>query len=265
MTADFEPPEPAEPTRPLVVYTPAEADIRALAVKFKGLPAQVETPQGYDRVKLALKEVVSARTTIEKQRERANRSALDWQRTVNAEAKRLTGLILEVEKPLKDAKASVDDRERLAAEAAAEAVRKEELRKEQEAKAAEQARIREEQAQLAEERRKLAEAQRQMAEQQRRFQAEQQAAREEKEAAERKERERLATVELKRLSDEKEAARVAFLEKIRPDREKLISFANRLHEWWSENRPSELGGDATFALEQAQDAIGDVLAQMTAF
>ena len=67
------------------------------------------TSEGYSEVKDAIGICRRTRTSIEATRKSLNENALRWQRTVNAEAKRITALIEEVEEPLKAKKQAVDD------------------------------------------------------------------------------------------------------------------------------------------------------------
>jgi len=67
------------------------------------------TSEGYSDVKDAIGICRKTRTSIEATRKSLNENALRWQRTVNAEAKRITALIEEVEEPLKAKKQAVDD------------------------------------------------------------------------------------------------------------------------------------------------------------
>jgi chromosome segregation ATPase len=72
-------------------------------------PLQASTKDGYEEVKRAIGWCRTKRGEIEAKRKVLNEDALRWQRQVNAEAKRLTGLIEAIEDPLKVKKKSVDD------------------------------------------------------------------------------------------------------------------------------------------------------------
>lgn len=165
----------------LVELGVAEEVIAGLRGRLAGLTA--DTHQDYVMVKSAISEVRSYRTGVEKARKALKASALDWGRKVDAEARRVTDLLLEIETPLRKEKARIDDQaerlrkekeeaERLASEAkervereareAEEAAKREAERKEREA----------EMARMEEERKALkAEGKRLYAEQQRQRQA----------------------------------------------------------------------------------------------
>lgn len=81
--------------------------ISEMAQSYKGLTA--DTKEGYEEVRQAIQVCVKTRTGIEAKRKELNEDALKWQRTVNAEAKRLTGLVEAIEDPLKAKKKAVDD------------------------------------------------------------------------------------------------------------------------------------------------------------
>lgn len=67
-----------------------------------------DTPAGYQAVKSGIAEVRTIRVNVEKSRKDLKQSALDWGRKVDTEAKRVTAKLLEIEKPLKERKALVD-------------------------------------------------------------------------------------------------------------------------------------------------------------
>jgi hypothetical protein len=81
--------------------------IEAMKDLFSSLSA--ETSDGYKEVKKAIQVCVKTRTAIDGKRQELNEEALRWQRTVNAEAKRLTALVEEIENPLRSKKQAVDD------------------------------------------------------------------------------------------------------------------------------------------------------------
>jgi hypothetical protein len=101
---------------PLIRYSVTDNAIAELRQELAGLTA--ETREGYELVRQAIARTRGLRTDIEERRKELNRDALDWQRKVNGEAKRLTGLLLEIEEPLKARKQAVDDeKDRLRREA----------------------------------------------------------------------------------------------------------------------------------------------------
>jgi chromosome segregation ATPase len=85
----------------------SDEKIGELRAAFAELSA--ETSEGYKEVKKAIQVCVKTRTAIDGKRQELNEEALRWQRTVNAEAKRLTALVEEIEVPLKAKKQAVDD------------------------------------------------------------------------------------------------------------------------------------------------------------
>lgn len=91
-------------------------------LKKEYLPLMINGPEdkeSYQVVHSALKEVRSLRTSVEQKRKELNELPLAWQRSINAEAKRITNLITPIEDHLKSQKASVDEeKERQKEEAA---------------------------------------------------------------------------------------------------------------------------------------------------
>ena len=127
-------------------YGITAVDITAAKEKYGALT--FDTPEAYETSAKGLREVVKIRTGIEARRKELNKDALAYQRRVNEIAEQLTGLVLEVETPLKAKKAVVDDertrieREAQAAEAARiQAERDAELAELNRLRAAEAARI----------------------------------------------------------------------------------------------------------------------------
>lgn len=92
---------------PVVPMPVSDEKIGLLKAEFSDLSA--ETPDGYKEVKKAIQVCVKTRTAIDGKRQELNEEALRWQRTVNAEAKRLTALVEEIENPLRSKKQAVDD------------------------------------------------------------------------------------------------------------------------------------------------------------
>src|SRR3990167_6370808 len=141
----------------LVSYSVTDAAIAT--AKAVAITLSADTPKGYEEVRLALADLRGYRVSIEKRRVELKADALDYGRRVDAEAKRLTGLIVEIEEPLSQKKHDVDyEKSRLRAEAEAEKQRilEAKIRAEREA---EEARLRvereAEEARLAEERARL--------------------------------------------------------------------------------------------------------------
>lgn len=223
----------------------------------RGLP--FTTPQQYKVGVQAIAQCRNLRVQIEERRKLLKQDSLEYGRKVDAVAKQLTEIIARVEEPLKVDKLEVDNakaREKEAAEAAKRAAVEAEIRAKREAEEAELAarrmadeeRLRQERAQFAAERAAAAEerlrfekereamrAERAALESERKArEAEREAQRlmaeEKREAAERAERE-AAEAEEKRIHQlEYEAQRKARLEALKPDREKLNSFADALEQ-----------------------------------
>ena len=85
----------------------ADEEIARWKMEFASLDAS--TSEGYEQVKRAVALCRKTRSMIEEKRKFLNEEALRHQRTVNAEAKRITSLVEEVEEPLKAKKQAVDD------------------------------------------------------------------------------------------------------------------------------------------------------------
>jgi DNA repair exonuclease SbcCD ATPase subunit len=104
-------------------FTARELAIESLRQKYGSLAAcgPPATPLAYDTVRVAIGELRTLRTDIEKRRKELKKDALEWGKTVDGEAKRLTAAIEAIEDPLKAVKQIVDDereQKRLAAEQA---------------------------------------------------------------------------------------------------------------------------------------------------
>ena len=85
----------------------ADDVIAAAAEKFGPLTA--DTKEGYRDVKEAIAWCRTQRGAVKAKRKNLNEEALKWQRTVNAEAKRITSNLEAIEEPLKAKKQAVDD------------------------------------------------------------------------------------------------------------------------------------------------------------
>lgn len=107
----------------LIVYEQNEATLVEAAKAVRGLKITgVEDVAGYRRVHEGRMVLKNLRVAIEKQRKSLNESALDWQRRVNAEAKRLTAIVEPIELELEAEQKRIDaEKERIRAEAAAAA------------------------------------------------------------------------------------------------------------------------------------------------
>jgi len=229
---------------PVVRYVPEDATIARMKEELAALigdPNAARTVAGYEAVRVAIGQVVKLRTGVEKLRVKLKADSLEYGRRVDAEAKRVTGLLLEIETPLRAAKDAVDEEkqreaDRIVAEAKAKqeaeekAAREAEEAKARAAREAEEARLAAIRAELEKEKAKLAEEQAKRDAEQKRVEAEQSAERirleEEKrkiEAAQRAEHERLMA--LKREEEEKARAE---REKIEADRRAVREEQERL-------------------------------------
>lgn len=93
----------------IVEYSPVESRLSELREKYAVVP-DAETKEGYEACRLALRELVTCRTDIEKARKELKADVLERGRLIDGEAKRITAALLEIETPVKEAKAVVDDR-----------------------------------------------------------------------------------------------------------------------------------------------------------
>lgn len=251
---------------PLVRYNVTDAEIAALRDRYTGLTA--DTSQGYEAVRIAIGECRDLRVAVEKRRVELKADALAWGRAVDVEAKRITGLLVAIEDPLKAQKDAVDAEKERRRQEAIEAKRREleaQLRVEREAeearlraeREAEELRLAQERRRLEAERLALEEARRKAAaeeatrrEEERRqraaeeaqlrgereaIEAERRLVQQERERAEREEYERQALIRAEREAVERlererisKAKRDAELAAIRPDVEKLAAYADQI-------------------------------------
>lgn len=202
------------------------SDEKIAELKEKLLPLQCDSKGGYEMVRQGIATVRDLRTGVEKTRKKLKEDSLEWGRKVDAEAKRLTAMLLEIETPLVSRKEAVDaENERIKREKAAEIQRKIDeaaaiRRAAEEAKLkaereAEEARLKAEAERIAEERRKL-EAERVAQEEAARIERERLDS--ERRAAE-AERQRLAQLEAERIA----AARAEQEARDKVEREKLAA------------------------------------------
>lgn len=189
--------ETAPSPAPLVKYDIDEAKLAELREKCAGLTA--DTSKGYEEVRIAIGHLRDTRGAIERRRVELKADALAFGRLVDSEAKRITGLIAEIEDPLKLKKEAVDDEKaRIKAEEEAVKVRALEAeiaanreRQEAEARAVRDA----EEARLAAERERIASERQQLEAERARLDEAARIERERAEAALVAERARLAEVE----------------------------------------------------------------------
>lgn len=93
------------------VFNKTEAALAELRERYGVVPS-LDTEEGYNFVKDGLKELVSLRTSLDAERKRIKQPYLDAGRIIDAEAKRITEALVELETPMKDAKKEFDDREK---------------------------------------------------------------------------------------------------------------------------------------------------------
>lgn len=117
--------EPSDETSIVVSYAITEEEIKKTFASYAALG--FENPERYEDGRKALAHLRRTRVDIDDRRKFLNRDALAYQRKVNAEAKKFTGLISEIEDPLqakKDAAdASKEEQRRAAEDAEREAMR----------------------------------------------------------------------------------------------------------------------------------------------
>ena len=86
----------------VINYNITNARIAELKIKYQ------DTIE-YSAVSRGISEIRSLRTSVEKKRKELKADALEWGRKVDIEAKRITGMLLEIENPLKALKSKVDE------------------------------------------------------------------------------------------------------------------------------------------------------------
>jgi hypothetical protein len=99
--------QPVEENKKLLRSAVADEAIAEFALKVANLDAT--TDEGYEECKKAIRWCVKARSAVTGLKEELNKAALAHQRAVNAEEKRLIGLVSQVEDQLKAKKKAVDD------------------------------------------------------------------------------------------------------------------------------------------------------------
>ncbi len=97
-----------EQTMQIVSYSVTDAMITEMGNKYRFL--KVMDSESYETVRLAIADVRTKRTDIEKRRKELKEDALKWGRLVDSEAKRITTLLLAIEEPLQAEKKKEDDR-----------------------------------------------------------------------------------------------------------------------------------------------------------
>ena len=213
----------------------ADSKIAELREMFSGLRA--DTSEGYAEVTKAIATTRALRVNVEKTRKELKASALEYGRTVDGEAKRLTAMLEDIEEPLKLEKQAIDDEklrakrekeeaERAAIEAAIAAKREAEEKRLKAERDAEELRLAEERKAIEAERAKLeAEraAERQRVEAEQRKIAKQQAAERAKLDAERREYEAKQAAEREALEAKQREIDAQREEANRIERERLAA------------------------------------------
>ena len=106
---EIEPTEKNEVDALPVKYNITDAAINQLRVQYTGL--EITDKSSYKAVISAIADVRGRRTSVEKRRKELKAGALDYGRRVDGEAKRITGLLEEIEEPLKEKKLTEDSKE----------------------------------------------------------------------------------------------------------------------------------------------------------
>lgn len=219
-------------------------------MKSRLIVPDVKTKEGYEFARKGIAECRCLRVAVEKRRKELKADALEFGRKVDAVAKALTSQLEAIEGPLQAAKDEIDEAaerakrekeeaERKAREEADRKQREDEQRKLAEERAAIEAERRKIEAEQAEFRRKQAEEQakldavrRAIEDEKRRIELEQakKNAAEQAAAAEREriERERIEAERLAKEKAEREAAEAARRESLKPDRQKVVEWVNRI-------------------------------------
>lgn len=91
----------------VVEYSVSDAAIDKLRERYSGLT--IANTADYERVRVGIGEIRDIRVQVEKTRVELKADALAYGRKVDAEAKRITSMLMEIEEPLKLEKAKVDD------------------------------------------------------------------------------------------------------------------------------------------------------------
>lgn len=94
----------------VIKYNITDAAIAKMKEQYADLT--ITDHASYDAVRVAIGECRTKRVAVEKKRKELKKDALEYGRRVDSEAKRIVGLLLEIEEPLKDKKQTVDDEKR---------------------------------------------------------------------------------------------------------------------------------------------------------
>lgn len=257
-----------QPTGQLVDYGITDDLIEIFKAKYGALTC--DTKDGYEQTRLAIGVLRGARGKIEKRRKELKADALEWGRKVDAEAKRVTAIIEEIEEPLVRNKLTADDviaqtkRQKELAEQQAkelaeraqreadEAKRKAEwdaLAAERAAMAAEKARQEEEQRVLREQ---LAAERAEMERKRRAFEIEEAQRKAKIEAQQQAERDRIAQEEARVREAERQAQLQKRLAALRPDVEKIRAWGEALKGVIDTNVPDVAAEEAKAVVHRAK-------------
>jgi len=91
-----------------VTYDITDVALKKLEKKYSTVP-DVTTKDGYETARTGIAEIRTLRTSVEKKRKELKADALKYGRKVDAEASRITEILLSIEEPLKIAKTEIDE------------------------------------------------------------------------------------------------------------------------------------------------------------
>lgn len=95
-------------TTQIAEFNKTEGALKELRNKFAVIP-DCETPEGYEECRVGIRELVTLRTSLDKARLALNADDQARIKFRNAEAKRITGELVALEEPMKEAKATIDE------------------------------------------------------------------------------------------------------------------------------------------------------------
>lgn len=110
-------------TTAIAEYSPVEAGLEALRVKYADVAFDLRSTKGNAEARAARRDLVSLRTGLESKRKELKEPILERAKLIDAEAKRITGELLKLEQPIDEAikadevRREAEKREREAAEA----------------------------------------------------------------------------------------------------------------------------------------------------
>lgn len=238
-----------------IAYSVTDEGIANLREQLKGITAK--TP--YKDLSKAISVVRTLRGEVETTRKALKKDALEYGRAVDAEAKRITTALRDIEDPIKAIKRSIDEekarKKREAEEAAAKAKREAE-----EAERAERQRLFDEQQAAAKAEREAEEAR--LAQEREALKAEREALDAERAKIEAEKAERRAAQEAEERAEreavEAEERRIR-AEQIRPDAQKAIGFCKALEDI---EGPQVRDAEVRLAVASTLDVIADAAARL---